>query len=532
MLKKIIQNKKIILAFLLFAIIASSGFWYFFKKPKLTELEKQGEVGDFILDNDFSQKPIIPIKQNENNYQLADSLINGPTIQYANPPEEEKDKPKKELGIEFPKNYQEPIHIKLDEMRFITIKDNNGDNYNSKLITEEIPLIMEHGAQNMEQENPGNMEHETWNMEQENQEDMGQGISGIENESQNIEQKSIQNVAYLKYQSKDKRKSTYYAYQKDNSERTLKHWTIYDKPKKDQTEEQESYTLSNVKLKLNDRGEIEVYYFGEQQVQNEQVKAEVDSDLMARAQRTLQKELGEDILNTDNHTPDLIIPAPYYINQNQERKTLTWNINQDTNEISINFKPQEDEYPLALDPTIQFTAPGQENGGDTITMDKFDSLGSSMAVGDFNNDGDDDLVIGNTGYNSSTGRVYIFYNDGSIPNSPDSADVIIEGESPDSSFGASFAVGDLNNDDKDDLAVGAIRYPDYAETGCVYIFYGGSFNSLVNASSADKRIIGENTNDQFGNSLVINDLNADGVDDLAVGSHLYYDYDEDGRVYI
>jgi len=535
MLKKIIQNKKIILAFLLFAIIASSGFWYFFKKPKLTELEKQGEVGDFILDNDFSQKPIIPIKQNENNYQLADSLINGPTIQYANPPEEEKDKPKKELGIEFPKNYQEPIHIKLDEMRFITIKDNNGDNYNSKLITEEIPLIMEHGAQNMEQENPGNMEHETWNMEQENQEDMGQGISGIENESQNIEQKSIQNVAYLKYQSKDKRKSTYYAYQKDNSERTLKHWTIYDKPKKDQTEEQESYTLSNVKLKLNDRGEIEVYYFGEQQVQNEQVKAEVDSDLMARAQRTLQKELGEDILNTDNHTPDLIIPAPYYINKNQERKTLNWEIDQETNTLKTNFKPEKDEYPIGLDPTIMFTAPGQDSSGDTITLEPTNSkIGGAMVSGDFNDDGRVDLAVSSEYYNSFTGRVYIFYNDGSIPNSPATADVIITGEgmNMDDNFGDSLIVGDFDGDNKDDLAVGATKYPEYNETGCVYVFYGGSFQASMKANLADEKIIGQNYGDRFGHSLVVGDFNNDTVDDLAVGADWFSDYSEAGRVYI
>ena len=541
MLPKLLHYKKTTLSFLLLTIIAGSGFWYF-KKPKLTELQKQGEVGDFILNNNFSQKPIIPIKQNENNYQLTDSLLNGPTIQYANLTEEQKkeeeNKPKNELNIELPKNYQEPIHIKLDEQRIISITDKSDIDFRDKLITEEIPLIakiddLRFKIQEGNREENLEMDEELINNEELRIKNKEENPESMENETQNIEQKSTQNVAYLKYQSKDKRKSIYYAYQKYNQERTLKHWVIYDKPKKDQTEEQETYQISNAKIKLNNQGQVEVYYFGQQDIQNEQVKAEVDSDLMARAQRTLQKELGEDILNTDNHTLDFIIPQPYYINQKQERKTLTWNINQDTNEISINFNPNNDEYPIALDPTIQFTAPGQESGGDTITLDPTNSeIGRALVSGDLNDDGRIDLVVSSINRGNdvadNNGKVYIFYNDGSIPTTSSTADVIIVGEGDANRFGNAMTVADLNYDGKDDLAVSAYLYPDGNATGRVYFFYNdGSYPS--SAFSADVTIDGEEYG-HFGMSMTSGDFNFDSRIDLAVGASSYSS--QTGRAYI
>ena len=322
-----LKYKKPILISILTLSLIGSGIFCYLHKPKLTELEKQGEIGTYILNNDFKKTPLIPIKQNEYNYQLTDSLINGPTIEYANPPEELKDQPKNELNIEFPKNYQEPINIKLDEQRFITIKNNQGDKYNSKLITEELPLLINQEPRVNNELNPENIDQP---LEEQPKNELDQPIP---------EPKELkQSTSYLKYQSKDKRVSTYYDYQKANNQRTLKHWTIYDKQKKDQAEKEE-YQFTNAKLKLNQQGEVEVYYFGDQDLKNEEVKAQVDSNLMARAQRTLQKELGEDILNTNNHTPDFIIPQPYYINKNQERITLNWEIDQESNILKLNFKP-------------------------------------------------------------------------------------------------------------------------------------------------------------------------------------------------
>ncbi|MEF3692151.1 MAG: FG-GAP-like repeat-containing protein [Candidatus Moraniibacteriota bacterium] len=518
MLSKIVKNKKIILSAVLLLTIIIGGVFYFLKKPKLTELQKQGAVGDYILNKDFSQKPITPIKQNENNYQLTDSLINGPTIQYANPPEELKDQPKNELNIEFPKNYQEPINIKLDEQRIIQIKDNKGENYNSKLITEEIPLLINNEELIINNENPEDPNDPLEQLEQLEQ-DSDRTLEQLEWGRDKTLESQTQSVSYLKYQSKDKRTSLYYAYQKENSERKLKHWAIYNQPQKDQIEK-ESYTIFNAKIKLNDKGEVEVYYFGEQQVQNEQVKAEVDSDLMARAQRTLQKELGQDILNTDNHTPDFIIPTPYYINKNQEKIDLTWKINQDTNTIETEFNPDKDEYPIALDPTIQFTAPGQENSSDVISGENVSSnnFGSAMTSGDFNADGKFDLVVAANNYLSGDGRVYLFYGGGIYSSNALGADVIISPSGIDKDFGTQVMGEDLNNDNRTDLIIS-----DESSSGKIYIFYNdGEYPSF--SDSADLIIQGGNS------SIALGDINLDGKNDLIIGVKEYLNYT--GRVYI
>jgi hypothetical protein len=64
-------------------------------------------------------------------------------------------------------------------------------------------------------------------------------------------------------------------------------------------------------------------------------------------------------------------------------------------------------------------------------------FGNSLVAGDFNADGKTDLSVGAPIYSSNTGRVYIFYNDGSYPTGAASADVIIQGETTRQSFRAS-----------------------------------------------------------------------------------------------
>ena len=565
------NNKKIIISIIAIVLILISGLsFYFYKKPKLTELEKQGTIGDYILTKDFQQKPILPIKQTESNYKLTDSLINGPTITYANPPEGQENKPKNELNIEFPKNYPEPINIKLDEQRIITIKDNTGIKYNSKLIEESLPLDLNHESRIMNQEISGQemQDVEQKKIDSEKQEKIDRFKNRFENlestqdlplemnhesrimnqeipeesnqleQSQQLEQlqhlQQSQHASYLKYQSKDKRISTYYAYQKANSQRTLKHWTIYSKPNKDQ-EEKESYQINNAKLKLNNRGEVEVYYFGEQDLKNEEVKTQVDSNLMERAQRTLQKELGEDILNTNNHTPDFIIPAPYYITKNQERKTLSWELNQDSNTISLNFKPSKEEYPIGLDPTLEFIAPGQKNSSDVIGMGSVDSFfGYSLAIGDLDDDGDDDLAVGAIyeDYYAPlplNGKVYIFYNDGTISDDASGADHVISGGFGEDHFGCSLVIGDLDDDGDDDLAVSnpvseyLLMLNMISRVGINIFYNDGDYPDK--STQADEIISASRYG--FGMSLIASDFNGDDKIDLAVG-----DVNEDPEEYV
>ena len=152
-------------------------------------------------------------------------------------------------------------------------------------------------------------------------------------------------------------------------------------------------------------------------------------------------------------------------------------------------------------------------------------FGYRLSAGDFNADGKTDLVVGAFSYSSYAGRAYIFHNDGSIPTTAASADVIIDGEA-ESRFSVYLVAGDFNADGRTDLAVGANQYATY--TGRVYIFYNDG-SIPTSAASADVIIDGEAENDHLGWALISGDFNSDGKMDLAAGA---YGYSSNGRVYI
>ena len=85
----------------------------------------------------------------------------------------------------------------------------------------------------------------------------------------------------------------------------------------------------------------------------------------------------------------------------------------------------------------------------------YDQLGYSSAKGDFNGDGKEDLVLGAPGYNGSRGGVFIFFS-GSKTRvlGYNDADVRIDNGEPYSFFGLKLKVGDVDNDGRDDLLVG------------------------------------------------------------------------------
>ena len=134
--------------------------------------------------------------------------------------------------------------------------------------------------------------------------------------------------------------------------------------------------------------------------------------------------------------------------------------------------------------------------------------------------------MGAYGYSSSTGRAYIFYNDGSIPTTGSTADVIITASTVGQSFGDTLTAGDLNGDSKTDLVVGS--WDSSSLTDNVYDFYNdGAYPSL--ASSADKIFSGSTTGEDFGLSMMVADMNIDGNADLVVGAPVYSS--STGRVY-
>lgn len=148
-------------------------------------------------------------------------------------------------------------------------------------------------------------------------------------------------------------------------------------------------------------------------------------------------------------------------------------------------------------------------------------LGTSIAVGDFNGDGTDDIAIGapetDAGAGTDQGTVYVFFGgSGLVSANAAQANVVLTGEAGDDLFGRAVAALDIDGDGSDDLAVGAPQIE--AGSGNVYLFVGGSSFSSTGAASANSRVSGTSTGDQFGKSLAVGNVNGAGPDDLIVGS--------------
>jgi hypothetical protein len=184
--------------------------------------------------------------------------------------------------------------------------------------------------------------------------------------------------------------------------------------------------------------------------------------------------------------------------------------------------------------------------------DAGDHMGVSVAGGDVNADGYDDLVIGASQADSikfgsegdDTGEVYIVYGQTGRPadielNNPTTKDAVAAGETrilgnnPGDRAGWSVAAGDVNGDGYDDVVIGATQADPYGkqDAGELYVVYGnagkpgtasngGSFVNLDPAlSGADVAVLGAYTGDHLGyGALAGGDLNRSGFSDFAAAA--------------
>ncbi len=150
---------------------------------------------------------------------------------------------------------------------------------------------------------------------------------------------------------------------------------------------------------------------------------------------------------------------------------------------------------------------------------------SVSTAGDVNNDGYDDVIVGDDfNYDNNTkGHAYIYFGSSSMDNVPDIS--FSEGVANYSSFGRFVAyAGDINNDGYSDIVVG--EDDDTYSSGSAYVYLGGQ--SMDNYT--DVHLSGEGTGNSFGDKLTSGDFNGDGYPDIAVSAPSYNN--GDGRVYI
>lgn len=167
---------------------------------------------------------------------------------------------------------------------------------------------------------------------------------------------------------------------------------------------------------------------------------------------------------------------------------------------------------------------------------KYDRFGKSLAVGDFDGNGIDDLAVGvpleDVAGQVNAGAVHVFYGfpgglGFSVKNQfwhENYATMIGEPGKSDF-FGAALAAGDFDGDGRDDLAIGipgqsVAGSSDAGQVSVLYGRFGGlnaSFNEVWNLGSAGM-VGAPDVGDEFGASLATGDFDGDGFDDLAIGA--------------
>ena len=182
----------------------------------------------------------------------------------------------------------------------------------------------------------------------------------------------------------------------------------------------------------------------------------------------------------------------------------------------------------------------QGSGGIVDTAEPDDTFGTSLATGDFDGDGVDDLAIGapeeDVGAVADAGAVNVIYGTAGVGLTDvgnqiwdqDVAGIRDSAEQTDY-FGNALASGDMDGDGADDLAIGVHGEdvsglaPVIGSPGALSVIYGtvgvgltAGGDNFVHQDTGGVRGISE-ADDLFGNALAAGDMDGDGFDDLAIG---------------
>jgi hypothetical protein len=174
-------------------------------------------------------------------------------------------------------------------------------------------------------------------------------------------------------------------------------------------------------------------------------------------------------------------------------------------------------------------------------VDNGDTMGSALAIGDFNGDGKADLAIGArnadgaSNAKNNTGEVYLLLGRTTWPATIDlksadttrtNADATVFGRDVSDALGRSVGLADVNNDGKADLVMGATggdgKNNQTTGSGDVYVVFGEATPAAVYNLSTngviDFALYGTQSDDLFGFAVAVADYNGDGIGDLVVSA--------------
>jgi hypothetical protein len=163
----------------------------------------------------------------------------------------------------------------------------------------------------------------------------------------------------------------------------------------------------------------------------------------------------------------------------------------------------------------------------------FDQLGTSIAVGDVNNDNFGDIVAGAPLANTTrslTGKAVVVSGSASLPGLIDLATTPVAvtrifGQATNDFFGGAVFSADVTGDDIADIIVGAPESSPFgrSQAGNAYIIPGGAsladtIDTITAAALGVSQITGEAPQSATGSGFAVGDFDGDLSDDLAVGA--------------